>query len=93
MLEERVNYLGIALANLINLFNPQVILLGGIFASGSDLLIPTLKKTIQETAFGGMGKNVQVEPTSFGWKAGVAGASALALLHFFYQQNDDCISW
>jgi hypothetical protein len=27
-----------------------------------------------------------MQATSFGWKAGVAGAAALALMHFFYGQ-------
>ena len=92
MLESRAYYLGIALANLINLFNPDLILLGGIFSRGEDLFIPPVTRTIQQMAFGGMGKQVRLQATSFGWKAGVVGAAALALLNFFYQQRDDCLS-
>ncbi len=92
MLEGRAYYLGVALANLINLFNPDLILLGGIFSHGEDLFIPPITRTIQQMAFGGMGKNVRLQATSFGWKAGVVGAAALALLHFFFQQTDDCLS-
>jgi glucokinase len=89
LIEERAYYLGVALANLINLFNPELILLGGIYSSGSDLFLAPVTRTAQALAFGGMGKNVQVQATSFGWKAGVIGAAALALLHFFYQQTED----
>ena len=89
MLEERAYYLGVALANLINLFNPELILLGGIFSRGEDLFVEPITRTIQQMAFGGMGKNVRVQATSFGWKAGVVGAAALALLHFFYQPMED----
>jgi glucokinase-like ROK family protein len=92
MLEERAYYLGVALVNLINLFNPDLILLGGIFSRGEDLFIPPITRTIQQMAFGGMGKQVRLQATSFGWKAGAVGAAALALLHFFYQQTDDCLS-
>ena len=92
MIETRAYFLGVALVNLINLFNPNLILLGGIFSRGEDLFIPTVNRVIQEMAFGGMGKQVRLQATSFGWKAGVIGAAALALLHFFYQQNDDCLS-
>ncbi len=91
LIEERAYYLGVALANLINLFNPELILLGGIFSSGSDLFLAPVTRTAQAMAFGGMGKNVRVQATSFGWKAGVIGAAALALLHCFYQQTDDLI--
>jgi glucokinase-like ROK family protein len=89
MLEERAYYLGIALANLINLFNPELILLGGIFSRGEDLFIEPTIRTIRQMAFGGMGKNVRLQATSFGWKAGVIGAAALALLHFFYQPMEE----
>jgi predicted NBD/HSP70 family sugar kinase len=37
MLAERARYMGIALANLVNVLNPDLILLGGIFAQGQDL--------------------------------------------------------
>jgi len=89
MIEERGCYLGVALANLINVFNPELILLGGIFSRGEDLFIEPITRTIQQRAFGGMGKNVRVRATSFGWKAGVIGAASLALLHFFYQPMED----
>lgn len=89
MLEERAYYLGVALANLINLFNPELILLGGIFSRGEDLFVESITRTIQKMAFGGMGKNVRLQATSFGWKAGVIGAAALALLHFFYQPMEE----
>lgn len=92
MIEERAYYLGVALANLVNMFNPELILLGGIFSGGADLFLPPVNRAIQEMAFGGMGKNVRLQATSFGWKAGLIGAAALALLNFFYQQIDDCFS-
>ena len=87
MIDERAYYLGLALSNLVNLFNPELILLGGIFAQGEDLFLETVIRTVRETAFGGLGEKVRVEPTSFGWRAGVIGAAALALVYFFYQQE------
>ena len=88
MLNERAEYLGIALANLVNIFNPELVILGGMFAQGKDLLIPHAAETMRNKAFAGMGEKVRVETTGFGWRAGVVGASALALTRFFYQQSD-----
>jgi glucokinase-like ROK family protein len=85
MLVERAYYLGVALAGLVNLFNPEMILLGGIFSSGEDFFLETARHVTRKMAFGGMGKRVRIASTSFGWKAGVLGAAALALMHFFYQ--------
>ncbi len=85
MLEDRAFYLGVALSSVVNLFNPQLIFLGGIFSRGQDFFLKPVIRTVNEMSFGGLGQQVRIEPTSFGWKAGVLGASTLALLTFFYQ--------
>jgi glucokinase-like ROK family protein len=87
MLEERAYYLGVALAGLVNLFNPEMILLGGIFSRGEDFFLETVRRITRQMAFGRMGERVRIESSGFGWKAGVLGAAALALMHFFYQQE------
>ena len=84
MLAERANYLGVALVNLVNLYNPELILLGGIFAQGKDFFLEPALNTVRLCSFGGMGKSVRVQATAFEWKAGVIGAAALALMSFFY---------
>jgi predicted NBD/HSP70 family sugar kinase len=88
MIESQIHYLGIALANLVNILNPEMILLGGVFAQGDDLIRPVARQVMRETAFCNLGEDVIVEPTSFGWRAGVIGAAALALMDFFYQPTD-----
>jgi predicted NBD/HSP70 family sugar kinase len=87
MIETQIHYLGIALANLVNILNPEMILLGGVFAQGDDLIRPVACRVMRETAFSDLGQDVIVEPTSFGWRAGVVGAAALALMDFFYQRT------
>ncbi len=92
MLNERAYYLGIALANVVNLFNPELILLGGIFSQGQDLFIEPTLATVRSMSFGGLGHKVRLQATSFGWKAGVTGAAALALMQFFYQPEESLSS-
>lgn len=92
MLEKRAYYLGVAIAGLVNLFNPEMILFGGIYAQGQDLLLPPTVRTVHQMAFGGLGKRVRMQATHFGWKAGVIGAAALGLMYFFYQQAESS-SW
>lgn len=87
LIEQRATYLGMALANLVNALNPQLILLGGMFAQGADLFLPIVERTMRQCAFAGLGEAVQLQTTSFGWRAGVIGAAALALNDFFYQSE------
>lgn len=91
MLAEQIRYLGIALANLVDILNPEMILLGGMFAEGDDLIRPIAQQVMQEIAFSGLGENVSIQPTSFGWRAGAIGAATLALMEFFFQRSDGSI--
>ncbi len=88
MLRERARYMGIALANLVNILNPDLIVLGGICAQGEDLLLPTIEETMSRRAFAGLGERVRLQTTCFGLQAGIVGAAALALDAFFYRQSD-----
>jgi hypothetical protein len=43
---------------------------------------------MRQMAFAGLGDTVRLQTTSFGWRAGVIGAASLALMRFFYQNDD-----
>src|SRR5215216_6313761 len=43
-------YLGVGLANLINTFNPQKVVLGGYVTQAYEFLLPVIQKTVQERA-------------------------------------------
>ena len=87
MIDEKACYLGLALENLVNILNPELIILGGMFSQGEDLFLPPVIKSIRDNAFAGLGEKVSIATTGFGWRAGVVGASSLALTKFFYLQG------
>lgn len=87
LITDLAHSLGIALSNLVNVINPELIILGGLFAQGCDLILPIAERTMRNTAFAGLGERVRVQTTSFGWRAGVTGAAALALMTFFYHSE------
>ncbi len=86
MLEERAHYMGLALANLVNVLNPDLIVLGGLFVQGERWLVPAIESTMCARAFAGLGERVRLEITQFGHHVGAIGAAALALNAFFYQK-------
>ena len=89
MIERSARYLGVALANTVNLLNPEAIVLGGLFLQGHDLILPVARETLRNTAFAGLGKKVKLWATSFGWQAGIVGAAVLALTAFFYLNPEE----
>jgi len=72
-------YLGVGLANLVNIFNPEMIVLGGGMAELGGLFIDPAKRVVVERAFPISAGAVRIVTAQLGNEAGVYGAAALAL--------------
>jgi len=70
-------YLGIGIANLINIFNPEAIVIGGGVAQAGDILFNKIRKTVSARSLKKISKDVQILPATFGMKASVMGAVSL----------------
>lgn len=78
-LEETGYYLGIAVANIINIFNPDKIIIGGGIAQAGDLLFNPIRRTVEVNALYEALQVCQILPAALGDDAGVLGGAALAL--------------
>jgi glucokinase len=72
-------YLGVGLANLVNIFNPEMIIVGGGLSKIGDLLLQPAVKVVGERAFKLLSEAVSIVPSPLGDDAGVLGAAAFAL--------------
>lgn len=70
--------LGRTLSILIDILNPEKIILGGIYMRASHLLIPTMEKTIHREALGYAANVCQICPAGLGEKVGDYAAVAVA---------------
>lgn len=70
-------YIGIGMASVVNLLNPERIIVGGGVADAGDILLNPLKETIKNRAMKIAGETIQVVPAQLGNTAGVIGASLL----------------
>ncbi len=71
-------YLGIGIANLINLLNPEIIVVGGGVANGWSLFEQHMQQQIIERAFPLPAKSVKILRAACGDDAGLLGAARLA---------------
>jgi glucokinase len=71
--------LGVALANLTNLIDPAVFVIGGGVAQAGDLLLGPARRTLAERAMIGGARVPPVVPAVLGVRAGVIGAALHAL--------------
>jgi len=71
-------YLGIALADLVNVLNPEVIVIGGGAAAGWDLFIHHVRNQIYSHAFREPAERAKLLRAKLGDDAGILGAARLA---------------
>lgn len=50
VLEETGRYMGLGLANLINAFNPQRVVLGGMLTPAHEFMLPMIRQVVEERA-------------------------------------------
>jgi glucokinase-like ROK family protein len=84
-----VEYLGIGIAGLINLFSPEAVVIGGGVAQSGSILFDKIRKTVNSRALDKVASGVLIKPASFGIKAAVMGAVSLVLSDVVNLKNDD----
>ncbi|HEU4795864.1 MAG TPA: ROK family glucokinase [Pyrinomonadaceae bacterium] len=72
-------YLGIGLANLINILNPEMIVIAGGVVNGWDLFEKHMLQQVEERAFPLLAARVKIERAKCGDDAGLLGAARLAI--------------
>ena len=70
-------YIGVGLASVVNLLNPEKIIIGGGVADAGEILINPIKETLVKRAMPISGSAVEIVPAQLGNTAGVIGASML----------------
>jgi glucokinase len=71
-------YLGIGLSNLINLIDPEIIVITGGAANGWDLFADEMYRQVEERAFRTTAQQVKIARAECGDNAGLLGAARLA---------------
>jgi glucokinase len=79
VIEQAATYTGIALGNLINLFNPEIIVLGGgIIEQLEHEMLPIIEKVARQHALPGTANGIEITATRLGDNAGITGGAVLA---------------
>jgi len=76
---EIARYLGIAIANLVNLFNPERIILGGPVGQASQVILGPLMEEVRRRAMAYPLSVVKIETSALGSDASAIGAAVLVL--------------
>jgi glucokinase len=70
--------LGVAIASFVNIFNPEVVVIGGGVIGAGELLLAPVRRTVAARALPPSRDEVRIVAAQFGVEAGMVGAAALA---------------
>lgn len=75
--------LGIRIAYLVNLFNPEVVVIGGGVETAGELILEPIRRTVKKLAFSDQAKIVNIIMSALGEDAVSLGAASLAIREIF----------
>jgi glucokinase len=74
-------YLGVGLTNVVNIFNPEMIIIGGGVSKMGEMLLKPARKVVKQRAFQLPASTVRITRSYLGDDAGIIGAAAFAFNH------------
>ncbi|HEV7493561.1 ROK family protein [Baekduia sp.] len=72
-------HLGVGLSNVINILNPEVVVVGGGVIAAGELLLEPAREVVAQRALAPSRDQVRIVPTRFGDASGMVGAALLAM--------------
>lgn len=87
ILKEAARFLGTGIANLVNLLNPELIVIGGPFIEASEIMLPVIKEETASQALKIPGKNLNIVMGNYRKKAGAVGAAIKVIQEQFKVSN------
>lgn len=67
-------HLGVGIASFVNIFNPELVVIGGGFSRAGDLLFEPARRVVAERALSPARDEVKIVPALLGVEAGLIGA-------------------
>ena len=83
IMEKTGEYLGIGIADMINIFNPELIVIGAGVSQAGDILLKPLKRTVKARALQLSSSMVDIKVSQLGDSAGALGAAIMVLKDIF----------
>ena len=79
VIEDAAEYTGIAIANLVNILNPEVVVLGGgLITALEDEMMAIILETAKDYVMSGTFEGIEIVASKLGDDAGIVGGAVLA---------------
>lgn len=74
-----MEYIGLGISNMVGIFNPDLIVIGGGVSMAGDIFFDTIRNVVQKNSMRPSARQVNILPVAFGENAGIMGAFSLIL--------------
>jgi glucokinase len=71
-------HLGAGIGSLVNIFNPELVVIGGGFAAAGDFILDPAREIVSREGLAGAGERVRIVRAELGTAAGLIGAGLVA---------------
>ncbi len=78
-------YIGIGIASLVNLFNPEIVIVGGGVAQVGDMLMEPIRQTVRQRALTASTRNLRLSTALLGRRSSSMGAVVQAVTVALHQ--------
>ena len=83
VINDALKYFGRAISDLVNILNPEAVIIGGLFAEYEELLIEPLYQIVKKEALAQAVKDLKINTAYYQEFPGAAGAAEKVLNNFF----------
>ncbi|OFI06929.1 glucokinase [Clostridium acetireducens DSM 10703] len=80
IIDSALEFLGIGISNIITIFNPEAVIIGGGITNIGDRLFDIVKREVKKRCFENLYNNCSIIPSKLGKDSGAIGAATLALM-------------
>ena len=74
-----MEYIGLGISNMINIFNPELIVIGGGVSMAGDIFFDTIREVVSKNVMQPTSRQVNIVPVAHGNNAALMGAFSLIL--------------
>ena len=83
LMDDVIRWFAIGISNITLLYDPQIIVIQGIFAKAGEYFIDNLRNKVNEISLPKIKKKTKIEYSELGDKVGVLGAASYVLSKYF----------
>lgn len=83
LMDDAINWFGIGISNIILMYDPQIVIIQGIFTKAGEYFLKNLREKINKISLFSIKRETVIKYSELGDNAGLLGAASYILSNYF----------